>query len=110
MSISYKMSDGNATEYHDTLTEAASSAEDWYQHMLDADDVSEDLRSVIYGADFDGVESVEDLNSMIGCLEEKIAAALGKTSFSGHGTYHVSAADQAGLRLSCSVTVKCDSR
>lgn len=99
----YTLTDSNATETYESLDDAKSAAEDWYQYMLEQreGEPSQELRDAIYGADFDGCEDVIDLNNAISDLEAKIAAACGAKDFSGHGTYHVRAADQIGLALVC---------
>lgn len=103
----YQLSDGLATEAYDTLAEACSAAEGWYGYMLDqADDISEAQREAIYGADFAGCADVSALNLAIGEWEGRIAEAAGHKNFYGHGRYHVSAADQMGLRLECSEIVE----
>ena len=43
--------------------------------------------------------SIENLNTSIREWEQRIAQAMGKKDFAGHGTYLVSAADEAGLNL-----------
>jgi hypothetical protein len=105
----YQLTDGNASEEHDTLIDAASAAEDWYEYLLDLaeGEVCDELRTAIHSADFDGSDdSVGALNSAIGEWEGRIAEACGKQDFHGHGTYHVSAADSMGLSLVCTAITR----
>lgn len=101
MTTKYNLTDGNAHASHDTLADAASSAEDWYGFLLDDGDASDELREAVDSADFGDVETVDALNERIGEWEDRIAAACSKKDFHGHGRYQVSAADQMGLALRC---------
>lgn len=93
----YEISDGNATEYAATLSEASSIAEDWYDFLTEQADLDELPAPNLNENDLD------DLNASIRRWENEIAEAMGKESFSGHGNYHVSAADRAGLNLTVSI-------
>ena len=110
MTTTYTLTDGSATESHDSLADARSAAEDWYGYMIDQDDdISEAQREAIHSADFDDCDDVDALNAAIGEWEQRIAEACGKKDFHGHGNYSVRAADAMGLSLVCRVEHHCDS-
>jgi len=99
--MTYTLNDGNTYNTYNTLADACSAAEDWYDYMLENDNVSDELREAIQGADFGGCETVAGLNAAIGEWEQRIATAAGHKDFYGHGTYSVSAALEMGLDLVC---------
>lgn len=89
----YRITDGNASETADTLDEAESMVEDWYDYL-----VSDEKSNEVPTPELDAT-SVEALNDSIRTWEQAIAQAMGKKDFAGHGNYLVTAADEAGLNL-----------
>ena len=87
-----RITDGNAIERADDLAEAESIVEDWYDFLTD------EKLDEVPAANLDA-SSIENLNTSIREWEQRIAQAMGKKDFAGHGTYLVSAADEAGLNL-----------
>lgn len=96
---SYRISDGNATEYSASLEDAESIVEDWYDYL--ANDGKLDS---VPSPDLDS-SSLDALNASIGRWEEQIAEACGRKAFAGHGNYYVSAASEMGLRLNVEKTL-----
>lgn len=108
----YLLTDGNATDYHDTLASASAAACEWYDYLLDATDggeVTDALREAVESVDCADADTIRELQSQIVEWEGRIAAACGVGSVDGHGSYHVSAADRMGLRLTVSEIPSCDS-
>ena len=89
----YRITDGNAHESTDSLDEAESIIEDWYDYLVSDEKINE-----VPTPDLDAT-SVEALNDSIRTWEQAIAQAMGKKDFAGHGNYLVTAADEAGLNL-----------
>lgn len=93
MKTTYRITDGNATETATSLHEAASLCEDWYDYMVDEGRIPDACMPNLDDS------SLDALNKSIQAWEQRIAAALGKKDWYGHGNYHVSAASAAGLNL-----------
>lgn len=89
----YRITDGNAQESADSLDEAESIVEDWYDYLVSDEEINE-----VPTPDLDA-SSVDALNDSIRTWEQAIAQAMGKKDFAGHGNYLVTAADEAGLDL-----------
>lgn len=89
----YRITDGNAHESADSLDEAESMVEDWYDYLVSDEKINE-----VPTPDLDA-SSVDALNDSIRSWEQAIAQAMGKKDFAGHGSYLVTAADAAGLNL-----------
>lgn len=92
------LSDGNAYESYETLEEAIEQAATWYDYMT-SDDETEWYGKDLPAMRTTGIASVDDLNEAITEWETELADGEGNSDFYGHGSYHVSAADQAGYRL-----------
>lgn len=92
------LSDGNAYETYESLEEAIKNAATWYDYMT-ADPDTEYYGKDLPEMDVKNIESVDDLNDAITRWEAELAEGEGKSDFYGHGSYHVSAADQAGYSL-----------
>jgi len=92
------LSDGQANETYETLGEAVNQAATWYDCM------SSDRETEWYGKKIPamrttGISNVDELNEAITKWEAELADGEGKSDFWGHGSYHVTAADQAGYCL-----------
>ena len=101
------LSDGNAYESYKTLKEAIKQASTWYDYML-SDDETEWYGKELPPMRTAGITSVDDLNEAISEWEAELADGEGKSDFWGHGSYHVSAADQAGYCLVASEELEYD--
>lgn len=95
--MNYSINDGNAYETAESLDEAAGIIEDWYDFLLDQGQIN-----VLPAPDLDA-SSVDALQASIDRWENEIAEKLGKKPWSGHGTYYVSAASEAGFQLTVEV-------
>lgn len=110
----FYITDENARENHLTFVEAVECIADWYSYLQDdaPDDVDVGIQAVI-----DSVEEPDEddyyyhtdaerlavLQSYADEICEKLAEALGYSDFAGHGNYAVSAACQAGFRLTVQI-------
>lgn len=101
------LSDGNAYESYETLEEAIKQAATWYDYMT-SDDETEWYGKDLPAMRTTGIASVDDLNEAITEWEAELADGEGKSDFYGHGSYHVSAADQAGYCLVASEDLEND--
>lgn len=94
----YRISDGMATEYADSIEEAVSLIEDWYGYLLDDGKLDE-----LPESNLDAITDLDQLRKAVRDWEDRIAEGMGKTDFAGHGNYYVRAADQAGFNLSIEI-------
>jgi hypothetical protein len=96
------ISDGNALETYKDWNLLLRSAEEWYLYLSEESAIDDDGMDIaISDRDFSEIPEgdVVSLNDAIRSWEEKIAEAAGYTTFSGHGSYSVSAASNMGLNL-----------
>lgn len=92
------LSDGDASETYETIEEAIKSASSWYDYMQDDED-TEWYDKAMPAMRTTGISNVDELNEAITKWEAELADGEGKSDFWGHGSYHVTAADQAGYCL-----------
>ena len=102
----YELSDGNSKEVVYSFGAAKELAAEWYLYLMDdakGPEAAERYRDVMYDSGL--VERIEcarslvELREAVGELESALARADGHEDRCGHGSYHVSAADAAGLSL-----------
>lgn len=88
-SVCYVVSDNNARETADTIQQALSIVEEWYDWLDGAPEFPSD----------EEITTLDQLCDAINQWHDRIAEFQGHSDFAGHGNYSVSAADQAGLSL-----------
>jgi hypothetical protein len=104
--MKYKVTDNNETLNGLTYGNAAALIADWYRDQAEwatgsaTDDENLRVRNAIASVpepSDDG--TIEDLQDYAESICRAVAEANGAKVFAGHGTYEVSAADEAGLNL-----------
>jgi len=93
----YEIRDNVTSETAETWDELVRKAENWMDHIMDGWPPEKEFPTADYSDISEG--DIKALQTAIDAFLETLAEGLGHKSWAGHGTYYVSAASEAGLRL-----------